>query len=924
MTRSDSVRPPRLARALVAVVTPAIDRRFVLGDLDEEYVRLRVEAGWWAARSWYWRQALSAVRPGLSRRVSARPDTARSHPGRSILGVRGLGPDLRFAARRLRQAPLLVLVTAASLGLGIGATTTVFSVANGLLLSGSPAIDDPDDVLAIYTVTETEPIFGQTSFPDFLSLEQDATTLESVAAFRLGVVQLGERDTGRPVAVEIVTGRFFDVLGVRPSLGRFFTDQETLPGRAEHLAVVTHDFWIRHLGGASDVVGRSIRLDGQIFTIVGVGPEDLRSRLAEMNLAAWVPAGLPGGFYHATDAEISDRAARQYAVLARARSGLPVSQTEAELEVLARRLHVAHGEEWEDASGRPFGFRVVAGNPGVLPPEITMALGASAAVVLAFAGLILLVACSNVAGLLLAQAHERRQEIAVRAALGAGKGRLVRMLLAESALLALAGGFIGVVAARLTLARIGSVALPVGVPLEFDFGLDTRVLLFALAVSGIACLVFGLLPALAGARAELVTGLKSGTLGAGRAPLRMRRLLVVAQVTVSTVLLAGAGLVLRSTEGVLDGDLGFVPDRIAVVSKDLSFDGYAADDASIVFEDLAATIAAHPDVEAVALATNVEEVFDDLTIATVRAEPGPPGDEGLVRVRMNAVGPGYMSLLGLQAVRGRVLDERDRQGTERVVVVNEVFAAMHWPDQSPIGRTLRLDATESVGTLARDLDDLLTVVGVIRDPEGSPGAGREIGVPGLVGVNAKLWVPLAQHPSTRVVIHARARDRASAIVPVLQAETGLDDVPLIAAQPLEQLIALPLAVPRAIGRVMRWGGAFALVLSFLGIYGIVSFSVTARSREMAIRKAIGARSDQVIGRVMRQGVLLAVAGVVAGLAITVPLAILARSELATVHPLDPVALGTGVGVILLAALLASGIPARRLVRLDPMAVLRDE
>ncbi|MEZ5317111.1 MAG: ABC transporter permease [Vicinamibacterales bacterium] len=800
-------------------------------------------------------------------------------------------------------------------------------MANGLLFRTSPAIADPAGVLSIYTVPQSDPVFGQTSFPDFVTLDTQVASLETVAAMRVGAVTLGDGPAGRPVMVEIVSTRFFDVLGVRPALGRLFSDEETRPGLAQPVAIVSHDFWQHTLGGRPDVLGTEVRLDGRRFTIVGVAPKGLRGRLAEMTVAAWVPAGLPGGFYHATDREIRDRSDREYAVLARARPGVSVDQVAAELAVLGRRLHAEYGDQWEDERDEPLAFRVVAGNPGLLPPEFTTALAATAAVALAGAALVLLIACSNVAGLLLAQAHDRRQEIALRSALGAGRGRLVHMLMVESGWLALAGGAAGLLAARAGVAAIGSVALPMGAPLEFDFSLDWRVLVFALGVSAIACVAFGLLPALTGSRADLVPALKAGhDAPPGRRSLGFRRALVVAQVTASVVLLVGAGLALRSARTALGADLGFDPDRVAVVSKALSFDPEVAPETMVRFRDLAARIASHPEVESVALSTAVERVFDDLTIADVRPDSVAPGDDEPRPVRMNAVDPGYLSMLHLDVVAGRALTPEDRLGSERVALVNEAYASRHWPGQPAVGHTLHVASVRTLGMPVRRQEDRLTVVGVVRDPDGpsAPDGDSELSAASLVGVSPRIWVPLSQHPSNTVVIHARARQDAASLVPILREEAGTDDVPLIAAQPLAQLISYPLVVQRTTGRVMRWAGAFALALSFLGIYGIVSFTVTQRSREMAIRKAMGARSDQVVRGVMRHGVVLALWGVGLGLAIVAPLSWLVDRKLATIHPMDPVAFGGGVAVILLASLVASVLPARRLATVDPMAVLRDE
>lgn len=919
---------PGFARRLVGLVTPDDTRQDVLDDLAEEYARQGVSVGWGAARRWYWRQALAAVLPGLRRRLTS-PLSPLPSPSQSRSWCSGLLSDATYALRRVTGVPLVAIVTIVSLAIGIGATTAVFAVSQGLVTTSTTAIGDPDGVMSIYTVTEDDPVFGQTSIPDFLALEQDATSLDRVAAFRLGAVGFSattapSQVTERPVIVESVTADFFAVLQARLTQGRWVTPEESLLGSARHVAVLSYDFWQSAFNG-EDVLGHQIRLDGQVFTVIGIGPQGLRGRIADMRIAAWVPVGLPGGFYHADDEEVRDRADREYSILARAAPGTSAEQVAAELSTLATRLHAEHAASWEDSTGHPLSFRVVAANPGGLPPEFRSALLAAAALVLAGAVLILLIACANVAGLLLAHAHERRQEIAVRAALGASRWRLVRLHFLESLVLGLAGGALGVLGARAAVTLLGTVTLPIGVPLEFDFGLDVRAVAFAFAVSLLACVAFGLLPALAGSQVDLLSSLKVGRLGKSGRHVRLRRCLVVAQVASSLMLLTGAGLVMGSATRTLDSDLGFSTDRIAIASKSVSTRSGSPQEALIEFEALAARLQSRPEVEAVALATSVERVLDDLITADVDAPANGTGRPAPLTVTMNAVSPEYLSLLGMKVTRGRGLTADDRLGTPRVVIVNDALADRLWPDADPVGQRLEMTGHTAGGRQVQDADQSLLVVGVIRDPEQSRTvAPSEIGAGALVARRPRIWVPLSQQPDTRVVFHLKWRGDVQQALAALRADVVGTDTPLVAPQTLDQLMAFPMAVPKAVAQAMRWAGAFALALSFLGIYGIVAFTVTERSREMAIRKAIGARTDQVVGHVMRVGLSLAAWGIGVGLAVTIPMSFLLRGTVEGIDPLDPTALSLGVGVVLCATLVASAIPARRLVSVDPMQVLRDE
>jgi predicted permease len=829
--------------------------------------------------------------------------------------VEDLLRDLRFAARSLRRSPGVIVVTVLSLGLGITVSATVFSMANALLFGDPGPIRDPESVIAVYTSDEDGRLYGETSFPDYLDVRAGMETVEDLAAHRMGVVAVGAAGDRDRMIVELVTGNYFQILGVTPALGRMFLPEETPIGGAERLLVLSFRAWQDRFGEDRGVLGTTIQLDGDPFTIIGVAPEGLLARYVQMDVDGWVPLGVPGGIYRATPSNLADRRSTQFFMLGRLQPGRTLDEAQAELSVLADRLHAEYGESWEDNRGEPKVLSALPEAESRLPPEGRVALLGLFGFFLVGAFSILALACSNVASLLLARARRRRQELAIRTSLGAGRGRILRMLLAESLLLALLGGGLGLYLTYVATGYVRAIPLPFNVPLRFDFSPDVRVVLFTLGVSLGASVLAGIGPALQGSRWSLTPGLKKdeGFRGIRKRWFSLRNLLVVGQVGAATFLVFGAGLAVRSVMASRSYDVGLNAEDVAVMWKEPPPEDLRPDELRDHFLRMAARIEAHPEVDRVALARTAEaHVFmEDFATALLEVD----GEEPAV-VRFNAVTPGYHEMLGISLVRGRGILDTDVVGAAPVAVVNETFLERYLPRTAGVGERIRILGWMDAGSRQDRPAVTLDVVGVVESPVRADGSRA----------GPFFWVSFLQDVPVRAIIHAKGRVGAEALVPILRLEAPprRDEFTLIDPGPYQTLIDYRFVGHRLTSKVLAYLGVFALALAFIGVFGIVSFSVGQRSREMAIRRAMGARVDQVFRSVMAYGLRTTIAGILLGLIVAVPVAFLARAVLLGVTPLDPWALSAGAGVLIFAASVAAAIPARRVTGAQPMEVLRDE
>jgi predicted permease len=602
-------------------------------------------------------------------------------------------------------------------------------------------------------------------------------------------------------------------------------------------------------------------------------------------------------------------------MLGRLAPGRTLEEAQAEMSILAARFQEEHPESWTGSRGEPRVLTVLSEAESRVPPTVRIALLGTGALFLGGALLILLLACSNVASLLLARAHVRSWEMAVRVSLGAGRGRLFRMLLAESVLLSLGGGVLGLLLAHLATGYFQAIPLPMDIPLRIDCSLDASALLFTLALALGASLVAGMGPALRGSRANLSPVLKKDLgLGTGKGRrITLRSLLVVGQVSAATLLVIGAGLAMRSVQASTDYDLGLNPRDVAVSWEEPPGEGLPPAELRNGFLDLAGRIGAHPEVESVALARIAEAhpFMEDFATALVEREEGEP-----LRIRFNAVTPGYFEMLEIPLIRGRPIQDGDVEGAPRVAVVNEAFLDRFFPGRDGVGDRFRVDGWFDADLRQDQPGATLEVVGIVASPE-RPGGGR---------AGPFIWVSYLQDIPVRAIVLAKGRAGAAALVPILRQEAppGQNDFTPVEPGSYADYLDYRFLGHKITFGVLTFAGIFALVLAFIGVFGIVSFAVSQRFREMAIRQAMGARKAQVVKSVLRHSLVGTGFGILLGIGAAIPLAFLARSALLGVAPLDPVAVGGGTLILVLAALVAGLFPARHLLRAQPMEVLREE
>ena len=823
--------------------------------------------------------------------------------------------DLRFAFRTLLKSPGVVLVTVLSLGLGIGASATVFSMAKALVVGSPGPLGERERVVAVYASEDDGDLYGETSFPEYADIKAGTETLEELAAHRMGVLTVGDPEARDRVIVELVSGEYFRALGVTPVLGRAFLPEESVPGRSDRLIVLSYRAWQDRFEGARGVLGQVLELDGEPYTVIGVAPKGMLGRYMNFDVDGWVPLGVPGGIYRVSSRDLEDRRSRQFFMLGRLARGRTLEEAQAEMSLLAARFHEEDKENWAGPRGEPRALTVMSEAESRVPPNIKLALLGTGGLLLGGALLILLLACSNVASLLLARAHGRSWEMAVRVSLGAGRGRLFRMLLAESVLLSLGGGALGLLLAHLATGYFRAIPLPMDVPLRFDCSLDASAVLFTLTLALGASLVAGVGPALRGSRANLSPVLKKD-LGLGSAKGRritLRSLLVVGQVSAATLFVIGAGLAMRSVQASTSYDVGLNPRGVAVSWEEPPEEGLPPAELRNRFLEMASRIEAHPEVESVALARIAEAhlFMEDFATALVEREEGEP-----LQIRFNAVTPGYSEMLELPLIRGRAIESGDVEGAPRVAVVNETFLDRFFPGQNGLGERFNVEAWFDADLRQDQPGATLEVVGVVASPD-RPGGGR---------AGPFFWVSYLQDDPVRAIVLAKGRLGAEVLVPLLRQEgpPGRRDFTPIEPGSYADYVEYRFLGHKIIFAVLSFAGLFALVLAFIGVFGIVSFAVSQRFREMAIRQAMGASKKQVVGSVLRQSMLGTGFGILLGLGMAIALAFLARSGLLGVAPLDLRAVGGGTLILVAAALIAGLVPARHLIRAQPMEVLREE
>lgn len=857
---------------------------------------------------WGWaavvRASWDVIEQGRRERARSKEDQDFKGRGEDMMDT--MGQDVRFAVRSLLKAPGFLAIAVVTLALGIGANTAIFSLVNAVLLRPPAHVEQPDELVTIYTSDFSGPGYGANSRPDFEDFRTQVPAIEDAVALSPSVVNVAREDGLAEIfVVEAVSGNYFEVLGVDPALGRAFTEEESDHTSGAAVAILSHGLWSRAFAADPGVVGTTFRASGQTVTIVGVAPEGFAGSVPLITPELWIPPS--------TDALINgarayeSRGARGSIVRARLADGATPAQAREQLTALAGRLHEAWPSNWTDVNDEVRRISVV--EDALLPPTILGPLKLFAGLLLGVVGVVLLIACANVANLTLARATRRGKEMAIRISMGAGRGRIVRQLLSESLIIGVGGGIGGAALATWVL-RFAETFRPVtGVAVSLDLGVDGRVFAFSAIVTVLTVVAVGLFPALRASRPDLVPQLKENT-AEGSGPFRwheMRHLLVVSQVSASLLLLVGAGLFLKSLRAAVDVDPGFTVEGLASMSLGLGPEGFDTDEAMRFMREIEQRVAAGPGVVSTAL---VDAMPMTLT-AGRRSGVAVPGYEAAagedMEFQFHSVGPGYMQTMGTEVVRGREFTEEDHAEAQHTILVNESFAAHFWPGEDALGQTVVWAGSNEA-----------QVVGVVADA-----MYRDLRDEGRLA----FFLPLAQNPSTSLTLLARTRAGGTPeVLGAMRREVAARNasLPISSLQSMEDAIAFTLLPQRIAGGLLTIAGALGLLLATVGLYGVMSFLVSQRTREVAVRMALGAERGDVIRMVVGRGLLLAVIGAVLGLALAAGLTRFASSLLFGVSTLDASVFAAMALAALTVSGLASWVPARRAATIAPMEALREE
>ena len=849
---------------------------------------------------------------GIGRRVALRPTMTSDVTRRRGSSVERLLLDTRQSIRRLAQSPGFTLLALLIVGLGIGTNAAMFSVVDAFLFR-PPPWERPEEVVWIYQDSDDgEP--SSSSFPAYRDIAAHTELFSGVTAVIPGwsARQMTNEGDARHVTVSFATAGYLPVLGLAPSRGSWFEDGHDNPG-AEPVAVVSHRAWENSFAADPGIVGRRVRLNGASVTIIGVGPKGYDGVIPGTQVDFWLSlsaAGPVGGdFFWAT---LERREDHWFWVLARLQPGVTAERAQAAMDVLAQRLATEFPLLNEGRDITVFPSQSVR-----VHPDEDAFLFPAGAVLMAIVGLVLLIACGNLANLSLARASTRGKEIAVRLALGATRGHLIRHLLTESLLLSLAGSGLGLLFAYWVGKALEHYQPPLPVSAAIAVNIDNRVLIFAVGLAVLTGMLIGLVPALRASRPDLVPSLKDSedTLAAGRRRSRgprwlgLRNALVMLQVAVSVVLLAAAGLLVRSLFNSQSVDLGFTDKGIAIMQVDVREAGYEGDAGRQLFDDLKRRVSGLPGVEAVTFTTRLP-VTPSGGSSTLEIEGyNPPTGTGSVEVIFAYVDPDYREALEIPLLHGRDFTPDDRLETERVALVNEAFARRCWGTSDAVGRRYRHQGYP---------ESWVRIVGVVgnvrvRTPAEAP--------------TPMFYRPLGQSSGTpRLALLARVTGDPGATVRMMRRELrGLNaDIPVYQAGKMEDHLAAAMALPRAAAGMLGLFGGLALLLASMGLYAVVAFAVARRTGEIGIRIALGASGGKVVGMVIKETMMVVAFGVAVGLALTLLATPVLKSILFNVAPSDPTTLAAVAALLVLVTLVATWLPARRAAASDPMAALRKE
>jgi len=808
--------------------------------------------------------------------------------------------DIRFGLRSLRKCPGFTAVAVLSLALGIGANTTIFSYVNALLLRPPSVVAAPNKLCALWNRLP-DGQYLQFSYPDYVYYRDHSQAFSGLVAYSSDPERVSWKTGGETGLVmgQLVSGNFFSVLGVKPILGRTFLPEEDQVPLRNPVVVLNHRFWQQRLGSDLGVIGKTLIFNGSSFSVVGVAPAHFSGIEALSEPDFWTPIMMQRQISPGMDL-LTNRTGYWLFVTGRPKPGIAPQQAQADLSVLEKQLAQAFPQSnkgW-DAAVMPLSG---------LPPEFNGVAAPVTGLLMAVVGLVLLIACANLANLLLARASRRTREMAIRSALGAGRGRIIRQMLTESAMLSLAAGVVALGLSVFSGPLLFKLKPPMLSFVNIQLPLDWRVLVFTLLVSLLAGFAFGVAPALRSSKVDVVSRLKEETTG-GPARNRLRNVLVTGQVAVCTILLIGAGLCLRSLASASSIDPGFRVSNRLVVTLDLDILGYSENRGREFYNQVVDKVEGLPGVASASVANHLPLGFARMaTVVAIDGYQPPPGLPG-IPIDYMGVGPGFFHTLGIPRLSGRDFNRQDNQTSPGVVIINEAMAHRYWPGQNPVGKQI---------TLAFGKRSPLEIVGVVAtgkyrslQEENQPFLFRPFAQ--VYEAQAALVVQTTGDPKPMLATVERAIQAVDPNLPVLDAET------------LAQYMSIPLFLPRFTGALLGVFGVLALLLAALGLAGVVAYYVGLRTREFGVHMALGAEPRDVLALVVKQGMWLTLAGVLIGLVAAFGVSRVLSGLLFGVRPTDPITY-IGVALVLITTmLLACYLPARRATKVDPMVALRYE
>jgi predicted permease len=811
--------------------------------------------------------------------------------------------DLRYAVRLLIKSPVFALTSILSLAAGIAGTTAIFSLADAMLLRPRAGVANPATLVDIGRTTRGSG-FDNFGYPLFEVMRSGTTTLETMSAIRLSpqIMSLGDARSSERVFAALVSGNYFELVGARPALGRFFAADEDSTPDAHPVVVLNHDFWMRRFDGRRDIVGQSLRLNNRPYTVVGVAEQGF-SGTTFLNADFWAPMAMEAHVSARERSLLADHGSVWMTAIGRLKPGVGVSQARDELHAIMTNYLKSRGDDRADRWG--IAVAISARIPGPNATPVFGFIGLLAGLTM----LVLVIACSNVAGLLVARGLDRRREFATRLALGASRSRLIGQLLLEGFMLAAMACALSVPLTQALVGLLAGYQPSIPVPLAFDLRVDPSVHLVAALLSAVAAVGFTLLPALQSTRVDVAPALRGANASADRRRTWLRQALVCTQVAIALLLVVVAGLFLRSLQEAANVDIALNPDGVDTLQIDSRIAGRMTDAEGVAVVDaLRDQFSRLPGVTAVGASRMVPLQGGRLGLGRLRA-PGytGPDNSDAVNADWDAVSVGYFEALQMPIVAGRAFAPEDRPGAPSVAIVNRTMAERLWPGQDPIGRTLIQES-------GQDTRRPLQIVGVARDSKYASVSE---------GPRNFIYVPLAQQFLSEVTFYVRRQAGASRVNDLRQAVAAFDPMlPVIHTETLTSAMSITLLPQRIAAWIAGAVGSLGLFLAALGLYGLVSYTVSQRSREIAIRLAVGASARSIVWLVLRQASILSGVGAVVGLVLAIGLAQLVGSFLVGLGPIDPLAFGTAIAVLGGVILIAAWAPARRAAALDPVRSLR--